>query len=113
LACGLGNGSEADIRLSDSMGEMDWAEDLDNDVECLIEFGVSRPSLLPARFVVERVKPSPRVLAGLLDVCPFIVMRFDEPAELVLDPSSRFSANVLLSAFSNPGFCCSSATPIQ
>jgi hypothetical protein len=97
------------------MGEMDCAEDLDKDAECLVEFEVLRPSsLLPARFVVESVKPSPRVLVGLLGVCPFIGTRLDEPAELVLDPSSRFSGNMLLSAFSNPGFCCSSsATPIQ
>jgi hypothetical protein len=95
------------------MGEIDWAEDLDNDAECLTEFGVLGPSLLPARFVVERVSPSPRVKVGLLEVCPFMTTRLEEPTELVLDASSIFSGDPLPSAFTNPGSCCSSAKPIQ
>jgi hypothetical protein len=72
VGCRSGNDSEPKEGWSDSMGEIDCAEDLDNDAACLLELRFLHPSTLPPRFVVERVRPSPRVEAGLLDVCPFM-----------------------------------------
>jgi hypothetical protein len=79
----------------------------------MLEFGVLCPTVLSLRFVVERVRPRPRVEAGLPEGCPFMTIGLDEPAELVLDPSSMLSGDALPLAFANPGSCCSSASPIQ